>query len=145
MDFFSKLSDSVVNVAQDMSGKAKEMTDTAKLQMELRSKEDFIKNQYQEIGKKYYEENASVVPAGYEEFFQEILEASSRIAEIKDSIAAAKGGVACPKCGSFVAKGAAFCSNCGNKMEEEIFEEEDDVFAEETSEETVEKVSGEVE
>ena len=42
MDFFSKLGDSIVSATQEVGEKAKGMTDVAKLQYEMRSKEDFL-------------------------------------------------------------------------------------------------------
>ena len=39
MDFFSKLGDSIVNATQEVGEKAKGMTDIAKLQYEMRTKE----------------------------------------------------------------------------------------------------------
>ena len=42
MDFFSKLGDSIVNATQEVGEKAKGMTDIAKLQYEMRTKEDFM-------------------------------------------------------------------------------------------------------
>lgn len=39
--FFSKLGDSIVSATQEVGEKAKGMTDVAKLQYEMRSKEDF--------------------------------------------------------------------------------------------------------
>ena len=53
MDFFSKLGDSIVNATQEVGEKAKGMTDIAKLQYEMRTKEDFMNKQYQEIGKMF--------------------------------------------------------------------------------------------
>lgn len=47
MDFFSKLGDSIVSATQEVGEKAKGMTDVAKLQYEMRSKEDFLNKQYQ--------------------------------------------------------------------------------------------------
>ena len=70
------------------------------------------------------------------------------VEEIKEQIAYTKGGKACPKCGAVVSGSAAFCSKCGAKMDEDIFEDEDEVVTEEktdeAAEETVETVSGEV-
>ena len=62
MDFFSKLGDSIVNATQEVGEKAKGMTDIAKLQYEMRTKEDFMNKQYQEIGKMFYDANKENVP-----------------------------------------------------------------------------------
>lgn len=134
MDFFSKLGDSIVSATQEVGEKAKGMTDVAKLQYEMRSKEDFLNKQYQEIGKIFYQENKDAAPEAYTSLFEEVVAAQKRIEEIKEQIAYTKGGKACPKCGA--------------KMDEDIFEDEDEVVTEEktdeVAEETVETVSGEV-
>ena len=146
MDFFSKLGDSIVNATQEVGEKAKGMTDIAKLQYEMRTKEDFMNKQYQEIGKMFYDANKENVPEEYNSLFEEIEAAQKRVAEIKEQIAYTKGGKACP-CGAVVSGSAAFCSTCGAKMDEDIFEEEEvdtDEKTEDASEETVETVSGEV-
>lgn len=146
MDFFSKLGDSIVNATQEVGEKAKGMTDIAKLQYEMRTKEDFMNKQYQEIGKMFYDANKENVPEEYNSLFEEIEAAQKRVAEIKEQIAYTKGGKACPKCGAVVSGSAAFCSTCGAKMDEDIFEEEVDTDekTEDASEKTVETVSGEV-
>ena len=140
MDFFSKLGDSIVSATQEVGEKAKGMTDVAKLQYEMRSKEDFLNKQYQE--------NKDAAPEAYTSLFEEVVAAQKRIEEIKEQIAYTKGGKACPKCGAVVSGSAAFCSKCGAKMDEDIFEDEDEVVTEEktdeAAEETVETVSGEV-
>ena len=140
MDFFSKLGDSIVSATQEVGEKAKGMTDVAKLQYEMRSKEDFLNKQYQE--------NKDAAPEAYTSLFEEVVAAQKRIEEIKEQIAYTKGGKACPKCGAVVSGSAAFCSKCGAKMDEDIFEDEDEVVTEEktdeVAEETVETVSGEV-
>ena len=144
MDFFSKLGDSIVSATQEVGEKAKGMTDVAKLQYEMRSKEDFLNKQYQEIGKIFYQENKDAAPEAYTSLFEEVVAAQKRIEEIKEQIAYTKG----PKCGAVVSGSAAFCSKCGAKMDEDIFEDEDEVVTEEktdeAAEETVETVSGEV-
>lgn len=145
MEFFNKLGDTIVNATQEVGEKAKGMTDVAKLQYEMKTKEDFINKQYQEIGKLYYQNNRVSASEEYKELFDEVDAAQTRISEIKDKIAFMKGGKTCPKCGVIVESKAAFCSSCGAKMEEDIFEEEDEVTTEtENATEEVETVTGEV-
>lgn len=125
MDFFNKLGDSIVSVTQEAVEKGKGMTDIAKLQHEVRTKEDFCKKQYEEIGRKFYEENKDIIPESYADLFEEIEAANRRIAELREQIAGLKGGVSCPKCGAVVAASASFCSECGAKIND-MFEEEDE-------------------
>ena len=124
MDFFNKLGDSIVSVTQEAVEKGKGMTDIAKLQYEMKTKEDFCKKQYEEVGRKFYEENKDVIPESYVDLFEEIEAANHKIAEIKEQIANIKGGSSCPKCGAIVAASASFCSECGTKLGD-MFEEEE--------------------
>ena len=86
MDFFSKLGDSIVSATQEVGEKAKGMTDVAKLQYEMRSKEDFLNKQYQEIGKIFYQENKDAAPEAYTSLFVEVVAAQKRIEEIKEQM-----------------------------------------------------------
>lgn len=126
MDFFNKLGDTIVSATQGVSEKAKGMTDIAKLQYEMKTKEEFLNKKYQEIGKMFYQTNKEAFPDEYTELFDEVEATVGKIGELKDKIATLKGGKTCPKCGAMVGNVAAFCSECGAKMED-IFEEEDDV------------------
>lgn len=68
MDFFSKLGDAITETGRDVSQKVSEMTGIAKLNMEIRSKEDFVQKQYTQIGKQYYEMHKE----DQEPFFEEM-------------------------------------------------------------------------
>ena len=123
MDFFNKIGDSIVNATQEVGEKAKGMTDIAKLQYEMKSKEDFLNKQYQEIGKMFYEANKSEAPEEYAQVFEEVEAVAVKISELQEEIASLKGGKACPKCGAIVSSAASFCSECGTKLND-IFEED---------------------
>lgn len=130
MDFFNKLGDTIVSATQEVVEKGKDMTDAAKLQYEKKTKEDYCRKQFEEIGKKFYEANKDVIPADYMDLFDEVEATNARIEELKLEIANLKGGVTCPKCGAIVSSTASFCSECGAKMAEEA-EEEDETEVEE--------------
>lgn len=123
MDFFDRLGDSIVNVTQGAMEKGKDVTDVAKLQYELKTKENFCKTQYEEIGRRFYQERKDVIPEDYMDLFEEVEAANNRIRELKDMIAEKKGSTSCPKCGAVVSAKAAFCSECGTRLND-VFEEE---------------------
>lgn len=120
MDFFNKIGDSIVNAAQEVSGKAKDMTDIAKLQSECKAKEETLEKQYLAIGKKFYQENKDVIPEGYTSLFNDVEATTARVNAIKDEIANLKGEKKCPNCGATVAADAIFCAGCGAKMAEVV-------------------------
>ena len=67
MEFFDKLSETIVSAGKDVGQKAKDVSEIAKLKMDIRSKEDFVEKQYAEIGKAYYEKHKDEENAETEE------------------------------------------------------------------------------
>ena len=53
--FFDKLGDTIVTGGKAVGDKARELNDTAKLQIELKRNEDIVMEEYAKLGKKYYE------------------------------------------------------------------------------------------
>ena len=125
MEFFDKLSETIVSAGKDVGQKAKDVSGIAKLKMDIRSKEDFVEKQYAELGKAYYEKHKDEESAEGEEKTPEqehfflITEALERM---RAEVFKLQGAVECPKCGAKMPQGAAFCSSCGTKMDD-IFEE----------------------
>ena len=113
MDFFDRVVSTISNTGKDLGEKAKETADLAKLNVEIKSKKDFIERQYREIGKKVYEEKKDEVNSGFEEIFL-IKHTFEEIEEIKNEIAQLKGYMECPKCGAAVKAEDNFCPKCGS-------------------------------
>ena len=57
MEFFDKLSESLVSAGKDVSQKAKDVSEIAKLKLDIKSKEDYVQKQYEELGRSYYEKH----------------------------------------------------------------------------------------
>ncbi len=53
--FLDKVSVAINNAANDLTDKAKEVTEVSALKGQLRSQEKIMENMYLEIGKQYYE------------------------------------------------------------------------------------------
>lgn len=123
MDFFNKLGDVISETGKDVSQKVSDLTGIARLNMDVRKREDFVKKQYTEIGKQYYELHKE----DEEPFFEEIKlirETLQEIDELKIQIADLKGKKKCPACGTVNEGDAVYCTKCGAKCES-IFQEED--------------------
>lgn len=116
MDFFDKLGESIVTAGKDVSQKARDLSGVAKLNLDIKSKEDFIQKQYSEIGRLYYEAHKDENASEYMEQMALITEASDSIAQMREEIMKLKGAQICPNCGSPVNEGASFCGKCGTKM-----------------------------
>ena len=120
MEFFDKLSETIVSAGKDVGQKAKDVSEIAKLKMDIRSKEDFVEKQYAELGKAYYEKHKDEENAETDFFL--ITEALGEIERMRAEVFKLQGATECPKCGAKMPQGAAFCSNCGTKMDD-MFEE----------------------
>ena len=123
MDFFDKLGDTLMTATKEVGQKAKGMSDLAKLQYELKCKEDELKKEFERLGRKYYQQNRDVVPEEDLESFEDIEIIMNRINDLNGEILEKKGAKACPRCGAMVAENAAYCSSCGAKIND-MFEED---------------------
>lgn len=123
MDFFDKLGDTLMTATKEVGQKAKGMSDLAKLQYELKCKEDELKKEFERLGRKYYQQNRDVVPEEDLESFEYIEIIMNRINDLNGEILEKKGAKACPRCGAMVAENAAYCSSCGAKIND-MFEED---------------------
>lgn len=121
MDFFDRVGDTLVTAGKDVAQKAKDLSGTAKLNLDIRAKEDYIKKQYAEIGRMYYEAHQSDEDMEYKEQMDLIAEAMEEIARMREDLLKIKGARTCAKCGAVVDEKAAFCGKCGAKMD--IFED----------------------
>lgn len=127
MEFFDKLGDTLLNAGKDVTQKAKDVSGIAKLKLDIRSKEDFIKSQYTELGKIYYEKNKGAdIPE--KEQFERIEEALEEIEKMQLQILELKKARKCPECGAEASDKAEYCSVCGAKLsvvvEESPYEDE---------------------
>lgn len=117
MDFFSKLGSKITDTTDKVSQKAKDAVELTKLKSQISSEENRIQAAFLEIGKKFFEKNASEVSEEFVEDFNIINEAKAKIEAITREIMDIKGTYNCPNCGTEVATSAAFCANCGSKLE----------------------------
>ena len=143
MAFMERMGDTLLSMGKDVSQRAKDMSGIAKLKLSIRSKEDFVRAQYIEIGKAYYERHQGEdVPE--QELFAQIDEALEDIAQMEQQILELKGAKRCPDCGAEAADTAEYCSVCGAKLsveaEEESQEEKDAEIEVEFEEEDVNDV-----
>ena len=115
MAFMERMGDTLLSMGKDVSQKAKDMSGIAKLKLNIRSKEDFVKEQYMEIGKAYYERHRGddVLEKAQ---FEQIDEALEAIAQMELQILELKGAKKCPGCGAEATETAEYCSVCGTKL-----------------------------
>lgn len=116
MDFFDKLGATLSSAGKDVSQKAKDLSGTAKLNLDIKAKEDLIQKQYTELGRIYYAAHKDDPAAEGMNCIRTICEAEQEIARMRDEILKIKGAVACPNCGAQLPAGTGFCGQCGTKI-----------------------------
>lgn len=129
MDFFDKLGETISTKSKDVAKKAKEIAEVVSLNAKISTQEDIINKAYQDIGKKFYEQNKN---DSFHEFgaeFDIISHACEEIEKFKNEIQLIKNTKICPKCQEEVAAEASFCSKCGSQFEVED-EEAKEVYQE---------------
>ena len=124
MEVIDKIGDTIVTVSRDVTQKAKDLSEIAKIRMDIRSKQDYITKLYQEMGKSYFEKHKNDDQPKYGQVSL-IKEAEEVIEELKEQLGAIKGTQKCPECGNEMPLDADYCSKCGVKLNV-IFEEEDE-------------------
>lgn len=115
MSFIDKLGDSIVSMSKDVGQKAKEASGIAKLKLDIRIKQEYVKEQYAQLGKVYYEAHKNEdVPE--KQRFDKISDALDEIDKMELQILELKKARRCPNCGVEASETAEYCSNCGAKL-----------------------------
>lgn len=117
MDFFDKLGESLVTAGKDVSQKAKDVSEIAKLKLDIKSKEEYIEKQFIELGRTYFEKHKEEEGIEEAEQFFLIKEAEEAIENMRAEVLRIQGSEECAQCGSRMPENAIFCSNCGAKMD----------------------------
>lgn len=116
MEFFSKLGETLSEAGRDVSQKAKDLTESTKMNIDIHSKEEYINRQYTSMGKKYFELHENDEEALFEEIAL-IREAKAEIERMRQQLAEKKGMKKCPSCQVLMPQDAQFCPSCGAKYE----------------------------
>lgn len=122
MSAWDNLKGSLFAAGRDVSQRAKEVSEVAKLKMDIHTKEDFVEKQFAALGRAYYEANKDNASEADEAQFAVIKEALEEIERMSQQVLDIQGVVQCPNCGKKVPSDNSFCSDCGTKLDEIIVE-----------------------
>ncbi len=122
MATWDEIKDTIYAAGKDVSQKAKDVSEIARLKIDIRAKEDFVEKQYASLGEAYYKAHKDDDAPAEATQFSVIEEALEEIKRMKQLVLKIQGASACPKCGAKMPDGAAFCSSCGTKMSD-MYEE----------------------
>jgi DNA-directed RNA polymerase subunit RPC12/RpoP len=119
MALFDNLGKKVGNFAQTAAKKSSELVETTKINYNINSEEDKIKDLFCEIGKSLYAKfSENQIQGGdYAEQFAAIAQHEANIKNLREKIYEIKNIVVCPSCGSEVERTNTFCNKCGAKIQ----------------------------
>ena len=124
MAFFDKISETLSKGSKNIIDKTKDLTDIAKLNGQISSEENKIRDAYIALGKAYYKKYRNHPDASEAVQFETIANAEIAIAKYKTEIQAIRKVTICHNCGAEIASDALFCPKCGAKKgsvkEEEV-------------------------
>lgn len=109
MDFWTQLKKS----GQDAAGKAKDLAESTKLQLEQKESERKLEKLYTQLGKAYYEKAMDDEENEFADIIQPINQLNAEIEASKKQQALLKNGARCVACGALVDQDASFCTSCG--------------------------------
>ncbi len=116
MSFFDQLSDKLAAAGQGTMDKAKNFSETTKLNSRISDLEKQISMIYNNIGRAYYEAHKADEQSEFKEFLTQVNQLFNEIGRCKEQIRQIKGTVLCPNCGTELASNVAFCNVCGTKI-----------------------------
>ncbi|MGF7048414.1 RNA polymerase subunit RPABC4/transcription elongation factor Spt4 [Paenibacillus sp. DS2015] len=119
MSFFGKLGDKITSTSKDVAKKTKDLTGIAKINIQISSEEDKIKNSYHELGKLYYERFHGAPDEDFQLLCDEVTASLQVIESSRLQIRSIKGVKICSNCGAENPLDTSFCGSCGTKVEEE--------------------------
>lgn len=89
--FLDKASDVLRNTANEITDKAKEISEVSSLNVQIRSQEKVIESTYLEIGKLYYESHKDADADPYLEQLVKIRDAQETVDKLRSDVANVKG------------------------------------------------------
>lgn len=119
MAFFNEIGKKISQTGQSAVQKTKEMADVAKLNSVVTEQEKILNQQYQILGKLFYEKSIEGDNSltDFSELFDSISKKMAEIKSYNEQIKLIKGIEKCPNCGNDISLEAAFCLHCGTKIE----------------------------
>jgi hypothetical protein len=136
MSFFENLKKNFNTAANNTVQKTGEVTEAAKIRLDIRSQNVRLAKCFENMGQLYYKsvkESGTDVTAELDAYMMEADGIKAEIANLRRELAKAQGCVICAACGAQISNKSVFCPLCGVKLaaeEEETVAETETVEAE---------------
>ena len=127
MSFFENLKKNINTAANYTVQKTGEMTEAAKIRLDIRTQNLRLAKCFENIGQLYYKsikENGEIASAEMDAYILEADGIKLEISILRRELAKAQGCVICSSCGAQISNKSVYCPLCGIKLEEETVEEE---------------------
>lgn len=111
----NKVKENLRSAGKEVESMAKDVSNIAKLKIDIHNKEVFIEKQFNLLGKAFYQAHKDE-EVEEQVYFTSIKEAEVELAELKTALLAAQKSVECPSCGSKQPQEKAFCADCGASL-----------------------------
>ena len=139
MSFFENLKKNINTAANYTVQKTGEMTEAAKIRLDIRTQNLRLAKCFENMGQLYYKsikEEGEIPSAEMDAYLLEADGIKLEISILRRELAKAQGCVICSACGAQISNKSVYCPLCGIKLEAEEAEEEP---VEDTSEEAPEE------
>lgn len=117
MSFLDTMKDTLTVKSQEVAQKVSSVTESAKLNNQIKSNQRMIEKILYHVGEKCFELNGNKSETPYDQMFQEIHRLQKENASFQEQIATLKMENVCPKCGFQNSGKSKFCVNCGALLE----------------------------
>ncbi len=116
MSFFDKIGSSVTEAGNNLSQKAKELSEQNRLNGEISKKEARKRECFMVIGEMYYSSVKKGITVDFTDILAEIDTVSQECENLREELRSLKGTTVCPGCHMEVPGSSAFCPNCGTGL-----------------------------
>ena len=126
MSFFDNLKKNLNTAANYTVQKTGEVTEAAKIRLDIRTQNLRLAKCFENIGQLYYKsvkENGEIPSAEMDAYILEADGIKLEIAILRRELAKAQGCVICSSCGAQISNKSVYCPLCGIKLEAEAAEE----------------------
>lgn len=116
MSFLDDLNYKLSQLSNDTVNKTKTMSNSYKLQSDIKKEENKISELFSIIGEKYYNNHSDPVDDDMQVLFEQMKVYQKQLEQYKKELNLAKNIVECPHCGEENSNSSDFCSKCGTKL-----------------------------